>query len=395
MQIRRALRFVAFYALVGVGIAGITTWLFPEVVALLDDRSEVVTVRETRPSDDGEQDQPQSGQRGPVSYADAVDAAAPSVVNIFTARRVQREHPLFDERTLRRFFGNPSGEETQTNLGSGVILGDQGHVLTSNHVVEGADAVQVSLNDGRAAPAEVIGRDPETDLAVLQIDLEDLPALTLGNADDLRVGDVVLAIGNPYGVGQTVTQGIVSATGRSRLGLTTFEDFIQTDAAINPGNSGGALVNAHGELIGINTAIFSRSGGSQGIGFAIPADLARDVMEALVEDGRVIRGWAGLEIRDVTPALARRHDLEPRRGALVVGVMNDGPAAEAGLQPGDLVLSVAGERIDSSRELLTRIASREPGSRVTVSGERDGERFQRQLTVSERPSASELQQQRQ
>ena len=390
MQARRALRFLLTYALIGVAAAVIIVWFFPGVLGLADNGNQSVTVREA-PEADRENGRPVR-EEAPFSYAEAVDAAAPAVVNIFTATRVTRgDHPLYDDPMFRDFFGEGDEEEhTDTNLGSGVIIGDGGHILTSNHVIEGADSIQVSLNDGRAAQAQVVGSDPETDLAVLSVNLDDLPEITLGRSDELRVGDVVLAIGNPFGVGQTVTQGIVSATGRSRLGLTTFENFIQTDAAINPGNSGGALINAHGDLIGINTAIFSRSGGSHGIGFAIPASLARGVMESIIEEGRVIRGWAGVEIQDITPSLAESFELDSRDGVLIAGVMREGPAESAGLTPGDVILSMDGERLRSSQDLLMRITEKEPGTQVTLSGLRDGEPMEYELTVRERPAARDL-----
>lgn len=392
MQTRRAMRFLLTYSLLGMMAAAAIIWFFPGVLGLPGESLRSVTVQQA-PETATDEDGRAIREQGPASYADAVDAAAPAVVNIFTATRVARgEHSMHDDPLFRDFFGDrdPDDEQTDTNLGSGVIISDSGFILTSNHIVEGADAIQVSLNDGRAAEAQVVGTDPETDLAVLAIDKDDLPVITVGRSEQLRVGDVVLAIGNPFGVGQTVTQGIVSATGRSRLGLTTFENFIQTDAAINPGNSGGALINAHGQLIGINTAIFSRSGGSHGIGFAIPAVLAQGVMESIIEEGRVIRGWAGVEVQDITRSLAESFELDSRDGVLIAGVMRDGPADEAGLRPGDIVLSVDGEKLHNSQDLLMRITEREPDTQVTIVGLRDGEEFERELTVKERPAAREL-----
>ncbi|WP_290634507.1 trypsin-like peptidase domain-containing protein [Aquisalimonas sp.] len=395
MQTRRAMRFLLTYSLLGMVAAAMIIWFFPGVLGLPGEPLRTITVQqapETAADDDGRPVR----EQGPASYADAVDAAAPAVVNIFTATRVARgEHSMYDDPLFREFFGerDRDDEQTDTNLGSGVIISDSGFILTSNHIVEGADAIQVSLNDGRAGEAQVVGTDPETDLAVLALDMDDLPVITVGRSEELRVGDVVLAIGNPFGVGQTVTQGIVSATGRSRLGLTTFENFIQTDAAINPGNSGGALINAHGDLIGINTAIFSRSGGSHGIGFAIPAMLAQGVMESIIEQGRVIRGWAGVEVQDITRSLAESFELDSQDGVLIAGVMRDGPADAAGLQPGDIVLSVDGERLRNSQDLLMRITERSPDTEVTIVGKRDGEEFERALTVQERPAARELRRQ--
>ncbi|MFG1489212.1 trypsin-like peptidase domain-containing protein, partial [Oceanospirillum sp. HFRX-1_2] len=245
---------------------------------------------------------------GPFSYSDAVKQASPAVVNIYTSKIIeQRAHPLLQDPAFRQFFGYngvPRQQRLQSSLGSGVIVSADGYVLTNNHVIAGADEIKVALKDGREAIAQVVGTDPETDLAVLSIPLPDLPVITIAPSDDIEVGDVVLAIGNPFGVGQTVTMGIVSATGRDQLGINTFEDFIQTDAAINPGNSGGALINPRGELLGINTAIFSKSGGSQGIGFAIPSNLSRQIMIDIIREGSVVRGWLGVEVQELTPALA-------------------------------------------------------------------------------------------
>ena len=326
---------------------------------------------------------------GPVSYADAVARAAPAVVNIYTRRKVATSaHPFADDPLFRYFFGDrpPPTKRTQTSLGSGVILSPQGYVLTNHHVVADADEIELLLADGRSLSAKVIGSDPESDLAVLRVDAGELPVITIGRSRDLRVGDVVLAIGNPFGVGQTVTQGIVSALGRTRLGINTFEDFIQTDAAINPGNSGGALVNTHGELVGINSAIFSRSGGSQGIGFAIPAHLALGVMEQIVEHGRVVRGWIGVEMQEVTPQLAESFGLEDTGGVIVAGVMRGSPAAEAGIRPGDVILAVAGKKIRDGRDALDAIARHAPGERVLIEGIRDRRSLRIEVKVGERPT---------
>lgn len=324
----------------------------------------------------------------PGSYAQAVSAAAPAVVNINTRKVVtQSPGPTFDDPLFRRFFGEQQPRKHQENsLGSGVIVSAQGYVLTNNHVVEGADAIRVALKDGREADARVVGTDPESDLAVLKVTLPDLPNITFGHSTDLREGDVVLAIGNPFGVGQTVTIGIVSATGRNRLGLTTFENFIQTDAAINPGNSGGALINARGELVGINTAIFSRTGGYQGIGFAIPVSLARGIMTQIIETGRVSRGWLGVEIQEITQDLAQSFGLDSTDGALIAGVLPRGPAAEAGLRVGDIITEVDGEPVTGVRNALNAIAGREPDSELTIRGVRDGKPFEVQLKVAERPT---------
>lgn len=306
---------------------------------------------------------------GPVSYADAVEKAAPAVVNIYTRTLVRRErHPIFDDPLFQRFFGaNPQPDERiQSSLGSGVIMAAEGYVLTNNHVIHGADEIVVALRDGREANARVVGTDPESDLALLQIQLDDLPVIQLASGE-LRIGDVVLAIGNPFGVGQTVTLGIVSATGRNQLGLNTYEDYIQTDAAINPGNSGGALINAMGELVGINTAIFSKSGGSQGIGFAIPAALADRTMQDIAEHGSAIRGWLGLEVQESTPALLEALDL-PRAltGLIVTGIYPDGPADKAGLNIGDIIVRINQQSADSARRAMNQIAAVRPGDNVQI-----------------------------
>lgn len=325
---------------------------------------------------------------GPVSYADAVARAAPSVVNVF-ATRVTRErtHPLFSDPLFQRFFGDELSRprlKRENSLGSGVIVDSNGHILTNNHVISGASEIQVVLRDGRQFPARIVGSDPESDLAVLQAAGGDLPVAKLGYSENLRVGDVVMAIGNPFGVGQAVTLGIVSATGRNQLGITDFENFIQTDAAINPGNSGGALINARGEVVGINTAIFSDSGGSHGIGFAIPVQLARAVMTQIAEHGRVIRGWVGVSAQDMTPALAESLGIE-EQGLLVSGVLENGPADIAGLIPGDVVLNVDDQQALSSLQILNYIASKKPGDTLTFDIDRSGSRMQVEVTVAERP----------
>ena len=331
---------------------------------------------------------------GPLSYADAVEIAAPAVVNVYTTKVVvQQDIPFLSDPFFRRFFEENFGIEPrrrkETSLGSGVIVNDQGYILTNNHVIEGAEAIQVSLRDGRNAKAEVVGTDPETDLAVLKIELEALPAIIIGKSENLRIGDVVLAIGNPFGVGQTVTQGIVSATGRTELGISTFENFIQTDAAINPGNSGGALITARGELIGINSAIFTRSGGSQGIGFAIPVSLAKGVMQQIIEHGHVRRGWLGIEIQEITPELAESFGLEDHKGIIIAGVLRSGPAERAGLKPGDIILQINNKPVDSARMALDAITQTRPGDKIHVDGIRDGKPFQLKAEVAERPAFNE------
>jgi Do/DeqQ family serine protease len=329
---------------------------------------------------------------GPVSYAAAVEKAAPAVVNINTAKVVTvRPHPFFDDPVFRQFFGRGLDELTtpqrrvERSLGSGVIMSVQGHILTNHHVIRGADAIQVSLRDGRLARARVVGSDPETDLAVLKIELDKLPTITVGHSERLHVGDVVLAIGNPFGVGQTVTMGIVSATGRNRLGINTFENFIQTDAAINPGNSGGALVDAGGNLVGINTAIFSRSGGYQGIGFAIPTGMAQAVLEDILRHGRPLRGWLGIEAQEINAEIARTLDLKVTDGVIITGVARDSPAHRAALQPGDVIRSIDGRRIATGGEALIVISGRKPGSRLRLSILRDGKELTVEVTATERP----------
>ena len=323
-----------------------------------------------------------------TSYSEAVRRAMPSVVNIFTSKEVRSpRHPLLDDPVFRRFFGDQPPEEAQraSSLGSGVIVTSTGYVLTNNHVVEAADEIEVALADGRKVLAKVVGSDPETDLAVLRISGEHMPAIHFGSSDALRVGDVVLAIGNPFGVGQTVTSGIVSALGRTGLGINTFENFIQTDAAINPGNSGGALIDAAGNLVGINTAIFSRSGGSIGIGFAIPVSTAKSVLEQIVKTGTVTRGWIGVEVQDITPPIAESFSLEDTRGALVAGVLQGGPADKAGIKPGDILVAVQGKAVMDPAGMLNLIAALAPGQAANLTLRRQGKDFETRVTVGRRP----------
>ncbi len=302
------------------------------------------------------------------SFAPAAQKVIPAVVNVFTQQKVRT--PALQDPIFRYFFGDRlDGRPRQaSNLGSGVIVSANGYILTNHHVVEAADEIQVALADGRTVRASVVGADPETDLAVLKIDGADLPAITFAQSDSLRVGDWVLAVGNPFGVGQTVTAGIVSALGRTQLGINTFENFIQTDAAINPGNSGGALVDAAGNLVGVNSAIYSRTGGSQGIGFAIPVSIARQVMEQIIREGGVTRGWVGIEVQDLTPELAESFNLRNARGALIAGVLKNGPADNSGVRPGDVLLAVNGKPVTDSSSLLNLIAALKPGesARLTV-----------------------------
>jgi len=328
---------------------------------------------------------PASAAAGPTGYSNAAKRAAPAVVSI-VANRSARPRAGSEDPWFRHFFGNGRGPQTpQAGLGSGVIVSADGYLLTNNHVVEGASDIEVQLVDGRQTQARLVGTDPETDLALLQIRLDSLPVIEIGDARSLQVGDVVLAIGNPFNVGQTVTSGIVSALGRNRLGLSTFENFIQTDAAINPGNSGGALVDTQGRLVGINTAIYSRSGGSLGIGFAIPTDTARTVMEALLRDGQVTRGWIGVEPRDLTPELAASLRLPVSEGVLITGVLQDGPASRGGMRPGDVVMAIAGTAVGNTAELLAAVAALKPQTTTQVAVQRGAQPLILNLQVAQRP----------
>ncbi len=327
---------------------------------------------------------------GVVSYSEAVKVAAPAVVNIFTTQKVKQiNHPLLDDPAFREFFGNELPDQlkqgpNENSLGSGVIVRKDGYILTNNHVISQADQIVVALHDGRRAVAAVIGTDPDTDLAVIKIALDDLPVLPFKLSGN-EVGDVVLAIGNPFGVGQTVTQGIVSATGRSDLGINTYEDFIQTDAAINPGNSGGALIDVAGNLIGVNTAIFSQSGGSMGIGFAIPAKICQQVLNSILKDGRVVRGWLGISL------LPSKQDdilVPEQNGVVVADVLRDGPAAKAGLKRGDIIMSVNGEAISTPAQLINYVALQVPTSTVSVVVNRGDESLTLSVVIGERKSQS-------
>lgn len=373
----KALRFSGWPLLAGLLVALLIIQRYPQWVGL--------------PSlDVNLQQAPQttSMQQGPVSYADAVSTAAPSVVNLYTTKVINKpNHPLFEDPQFRRFFGDnsPKQKRMESSLGSGVIMSPEGYILTNNHVTSGADQIVVALKDGRETLARVIGSDPETDLAVLKIDLKNLPSITVGRSDNIRIGDVALAIGNPFGVGQTVTMGIISATGRNQLGLNNYEDFIQTDAAINPGNSGGALVDAVGNLTGINTAIFSKSGGSQGIGFAIPVKLAMEVMKSIIEHGQVIRGWLGIEVQPLTQELAESFGLSGRPGIVVAGIFRDGPAQKAGLQLGDVILSIDGEPAGDGRRSMNQVARIKPTDKVTIQVMRNGKELKLTAEIGLRP----------
>lgn len=329
---------------------------------------------------------------GPVSYARAVARAAPSVVNIYTTKLTTEDklEPI-DNALLRQYYGRRYSlqrqRHRQNSLGSGVIVSPEGYLLTNNHIVEDAKQIEVVLATGKSVPVRMVGNDPESDLAVLKIETQDsFPSIPLGNSETLAVGDVVLAIGNPYGVGQTVTMGIVSATGRSHLDINTFENFIQTDAAINPGNSGGALINAQGEMVGISTLIFSESGGSQGIGFAIPTALAQGVMEQIVHNGRVVRGWLGITGQDVTPNLVESFALHDADGILVSRVLKDGPADQAGIWPGDVITRIDGLIPTDVDDVLNIIAGKPPGSRMHLEGWRGNEKLDIYAVVTERPA---------
>jgi serine protease DegQ len=323
------------------------------------------------------------------SFADAARKAMPAVVNLYTSKALPHRHPLVDDSLLRRYFPDFADRlprQRATSLGSGVIVSADGYVLTNHHVIDGADDIQLVLADGRRLKARVTGVDPESDLAVLKADADHLPAITFGTLERLQVGDVVLAIGNPFGFGNTVTMGIVSALGRNHLGVNRYEDFIQTDAAINPGNSGGALVDSAGNLVGISSTIYSASGGSLGIGFAIPVSLARTVLEQIVRDGEVTRGWFGIEPQDVSSDLARALAIDG--GVVIRSLVQDGPAARAGVQVKDVVLEIDGQPMRDTSALLTRIAALAPGSPAKVKLWRDRKPLEVEVTVGKRPKPS-------
>lgn len=371
-NIPRLLKFLAQSVAAGLAIAFVVLHLFPGLL----------------PGDAARPGAPSGGaSAAPVaSYSEAVTAIAPAVVNVYATQIQQRAiHPLFRDPLFRRFFGNPPvNEQRNSNLGSGVLVDPQGYLLTNAHVIRQADEIRVTLRDGRQAMAEIVGIDADTDLAVLKITLESLPVAPLSDSGRPQVGDVVLAIGNPYDFGQTVTQGIVSATQRNRLGIATFENYIQTDADINPGNSGGALVTATGQLIGINTAIISSSGGSQGIGFAIPINLAMDVMRQLIDHGYVTRGWLGVELQVVPSDIAAAVALD-EGGVLVAAMLNEGPAAQAGLSPGDIMISVNGSPLRNPEQALNMIAQIQPGAAIEIELLRGWQRFVVEAEVAQRP----------
>jgi len=326
----------------------------------------------------------------PGSYSAAAKKAMPAVVNIFTSKSaaINPHQQFLDDPLFRHFFGDQQQEDQpqrENSLGSGVIVSEQGLILTNHHVVEAADEIEVALADGRTMPARVVGTDPETDLAVLKVDIKDLPAITFADPEKSSVGDVVLAIGNPFGVGQTVTQGIISALGRNHLGINTFENFIQTDAPINPGNSGGALIDTDGNLVGVNSAIYSRSGGSMGIGFAIPVSLAKQVMEQIIRQGSVTRGWIGIEAQDITPELAESFKLPQTSGSLIAGVVSKSPAERAGLRPGDILLEIDGHQVVDSSSMLTLISGLKPNKQAMLKISRNEKELNIPVVIGKRP----------
>lgn len=376
---RKLLLFLAQAAAVGIIAAAILIFILPN--NWLQSRQVVTIFSGDESSIDA--------NSGPFSYSQAVSKAAPAVVNIYTKKQVQgtrrfsTDNPQL-ERILRNLYGRKM-DRTVTSLGSGVIVTPQGHILTNNHVIENAEEIEVFLRDGRQLTAQVVGADPETDLAVLHIQTSEVPNITFGNSKNLAVGDVVLAIGNPFGLGQTVSQGIISATGRDQLGINVFENYIQTDAAINPGNSGGALINARGELIGINTITSSSNGNSVGIGFAIPILLAQDVMTHMIEYGRVLRGWIGVRIQNISPQLSESFGLGKSGGVLVSGVVRDGPAHAAGLYPGDIIISMNDQPMTDERQVLTEVIRYRPQQNLKIKGLRRGKLTEWTIKVGQRP----------
>jgi serine peptidase DegS len=384
----RILTFVAVSTLAGLAAAFIAVMVRPELIARHEPRP--APSREPAPAvappvQPVVSAPPEEAPRATNSYAEAVEKAAPAVVNIYTARLVtERIQP----NAIEELFGDARPryrQRLEQSLGSGVIVDTEGHVITNHHVIATADLIRAQLADGRVADARIVGRDPETDLAILQLDLKrNVPVMPIGHSARVRVGDIVLAIGNPVGLSQTVTQGIVSATGRGQLGVATFENFIQTDAPINVGNSGGALINANGELIGINTAVLAKNLGVEGIGFAIPVDMARGVMKEILDKGRVVRGWIGIVPVDIDSSEARRFNL-PQAGVVVAKLYVASPAAAVGMEPRDIILTVNGAKVVSAQDALTRIANAKPGAKVRVTGIRGGGPFSSEVEVTERP----------
>jgi serine protease DegQ len=356
----------------------VVSTLRPDLVAWTT-RGDVVTVKEPAP---------EPVAQTVASYSDAARKAMPAVVNIFTSQQVKRpRHPLVDDPLFRYFFGDQPDSDTQRRegLGSGVIVSEQGYILTNHHVVESVDQIEVALSDSRKVQAKVVGTDPETDLAVLKIEVQKLPAITFGRAEQLRVGDVVLAIGNPFGVGQTVTFGIVSGLGRSHLGIATFENFIQTDAAIHPGNSGGALVDVRGNLVGVNTAIYSQTGVSMGIGYAIPVSIARQVMEQIIEKGSVTRGWIGVGVQDINKEVAESFKLPTVKGVLITQIERGSPADKAGVKLGDVLVAVNDKPVGDTTTMLNLVAALRPGEQASVRVARNQEETELTVTIGRRP----------
>ena len=377
-MLRRFWLLFAQIATVCVAALFVVATLRPDLLARFAGKNNVVLVQET----------PVSVPAPKItSLADAAKKAMPSVVNIYTSKEVRHRAPLTDDPILRRFFPGLEDNEPRraTSLGSGVIVSSEGYVLTNNHVVEEADDIELVLADGRRMRAAVRGSDPESDLAVLKVDGKNLPVITFGQLENVQVGDTVLAIGSPFGFGSSVTHGIISALGRSHLGINRFEDFIQTDAAVNPGNSGGALVDSSGNLVGINSAIFSQSGGSQGIGFAIPVSLAKSVLEQIIKDGEVTRGWLGIEPQDITPELATAFSLSKSDGVLIRGVLKSGPADRAGMQVRDVVVNIDGKPTHDVASLLAQIAALTPGSQARLQVMRQQKPVDIDVIVGKRP----------
>lgn len=374
-------RYMSWPVITGLLAAAVILLLFPQG---LNNHSDVETA-DLSPEADAE-------WSGPASYASAVRRASPSVVNIYTQKKLARaRHPLLDDPFFQRFFNNrnlPQQQRMQSSLGSGVIISADGYILTNNHVVNEADEIVVQLQDGREAMVEVVGRDPETDLAVLKVNLDQLTPISLGDPNQVKVGDVVLAIGNPFGVGQSVSQGIVSATGRNGLGLNTFENFIQTDAAINPGNSGGALVDAYGNLLGINSAILDRTGHSVGIGFAIPGNTAIKVLEDIVKHGRVIRGWLGVEASQLKRQAAIQLELDPPSGLVITNIYQGSPAHLAGLLPGDVITRINDYWVVDNDRSMNLIANLSPGDSVKLEVLRSGEKTTIMAVAGTRPNVN-------
>lgn len=382
MKLIKAVGFLFQFGLIGLAIA--TVYL---VTVSDKDKDEILAFLSSSQED---RQAGSSGQSAVFSYADAVESSSASVVTIYTMKTVtEKPHPLLEDPIFSQFFSDQLKQRersrSETNLGSGVIIGTDGYILTNQHVIDGADEILISLADGRGSQAVLIGEDRETDIAILQIPITGLAGIKIADERSMRVGDVVLAIGNPLNVGQTVTMGIVSATGRNRIGLNTFENFIQTDAAINPGNSGGALVNARGELIGINTAIFSQTVGAQGIGFAIPISLALDIMQQIIEFGAVTRGWLGVEGTEISARAARATGNPGIKGALIVGVFINSPADMAGIRAGDIVVTVNDNPVLGIRDLLDQITLHRPGEQIQVEIFRGTQKLNLDMKVSQRP----------